>query len=61
MILHFFQLFLLYIDPGIGSLAIQIIVASFAAGMMVFKNSFRRFFSFKKKYQKKELSEKNPE
>ncbi|MBI3500645.1 MAG: hypothetical protein HY063_02535 [Bacteroidetes bacterium] len=50
--------FLLYIDPGIGSLAAQVILAGFAAFIVFFKNSFRRFFSFWKKDQKKENKEK---
>jgi cytochrome c biogenesis factor len=41
--------FTLYIDPGIGSLAVQVLVAGFAAFMMFFKNGFKRFFSRSKK------------
>ncbi len=41
--------YLLYIDPGIGSLAIQVIVAGFAAFMMFFKNGIRNLFSRSKK------------
>ena len=37
-------LFLLYIDPGIGSLAAQVILAGIAAFFMFFKNFFRGFF-----------------
>jgi len=47
--------YLLYIDPGIGSLAVQIVIAGFAAFMMFFRNSFRRFFSFRKKTDEKSL------
>jgi hypothetical protein len=36
---------ILYIDPGIGSLAVQVVVAGFATFMLFFKNTFRRFFS----------------
>ena len=36
--------FLLYIDPGIGSLAAQVIIAGIAACAVFFKNSFRRIF-----------------
>jgi len=49
---------LIYIDPGIGSLAAQIIIAGFAAFMMFFKNSFRRFFSLRKKGHENENREK---
>jgi hypothetical protein len=50
--------YFLYIDPGIGSLAAQVIIAGFAAFMMFFRNTFRRFFSFRKKEEKKENHEK---
>jgi len=53
--------FLLYIDPGIGSLAAQVIIAGFAAFIMFFKNSFRRFFSFCRKTKKKENNENTSE
>ena len=36
---------LAYIDPGIGSLAVQVLIAGFAAFMMFFKNTFRNLFS----------------
>jgi hypothetical protein len=47
--LAFFQSILLYIDPGVGSLAVQVIVAGFAAFMFFFKNTFRKLFSRSKK------------
>ncbi|MBI4929239.1 MAG: hypothetical protein HY841_00635 [Bacteroidetes bacterium] len=50
--------YLLYIDPGIGSLAAQVIIAGFAAFMIFFKNSFRKLFSFWKKDRKKENQKK---
>jgi hypothetical protein len=37
-------LFFLYIDPGIGSLAAQVILAGMAAFFMFFKNFFRSIF-----------------
>lgn len=50
--------YLLYIDPGIGSLAAQVILAGFVACIIFFKNGFRRFFSFRKKDSDKENHEK---
>ena len=41
--------FLLYIDPGIGSLAAQVIIAGLAAFIMFFKNTFKSIFYRKKK------------
>lgn len=42
-------LFLLYIDPGIGSLAAQVILAGIAAFFMFFKNFFKSLFFRSKK------------
>ena len=53
--MHFY---LIYIDPGIGSLAAQVIIAGFAAFMMFFQNTFGRIFSFRKKNKEKENQEK---
>lgn len=36
---------ILYIDPGTGSLAAQILIAGAVAGWVFFKNFFRRIFS----------------
>ena len=41
--------YLLYIDPGIGSLAAQVIIAGFAAIIVVFKNTFKSIFKKKGK------------
>ena len=45
---------LLYIDPGIGSLAAQVILAGFAAFIVFFKNTFRGIFHRKKNAAKPE-------
>jgi hypothetical protein len=50
--------YLLYIDPGTGSLIAQVILAGFVTLIVFFKNSFKRFFSFKKKVNEKENDEK---
>jgi hypothetical protein len=55
------QSYLLYIDPGIGSLAIQVIIAGFAAFTMFFKNTFRNLFSRSKKADSEKNSESFPE
>jgi hypothetical protein len=39
------HLFFLYIDPGIGSLAAQVILAGIAAFFMFFKKKFRNLFN----------------
>jgi len=43
------QLFILYIDPGIGSLAAQVLLAGIAAFFMFFKNFFKGIFYRSKK------------
>lgn len=50
------QHFLLYIDPGIGSLLAQVAIAGFAAFMMFFKTSFKRIFFRSKKDSKNDNS-----
>ncbi len=44
------QLFLLYIDPGSGSLLLQVLIGGIVAGSLFFKRFFIRLFSvFKRK------------
>ena len=47
------RFYIIYIDPGIGSLAAQVIIAGFAVFMMFFRNTFGRIFSFRKKNKEK--------
>ena len=51
---------LLYIDPGIGSLAAQVIIAGFAAFMVFFRGTFKKLFG-KKSNSEKENNEKASE
>ena len=51
-------LHLLYIDPGIGSLVAQVVIAGFAAFIVFFKNTFRSIFHRKKNEAKNEQPEK---
>ena len=41
--------YLLYVDPGTGSLAAQVIIAGIAAGIIFFRDSFKRVFYWNKK------------
>ena len=51
--------FLIYIDPGIGSLAAQVILAGIAAFFMFFKNFFKSLFFRSKKDSGGTDNEKN--
>lgn len=51
-------LFLLYIDPGIGSLLAQVIIAGIVTFLLFFRNIFRRLFFWKRKNY---ANEKNKE
>lgn len=43
------ELFLLYIDPGSGSLLVQIIIGAIVAGGLFFKNIWYKIYSFFKR------------
>ena len=53
--------YLLYIDPGIGSLAAQVLIAGFAAFVMFFKNTFKSFFSRSKKNDSEKKTTQSPD
>jgi len=55
------HLFLLYIDPGIGNLALQVIIAGFAAFMMFFRNGFKQLFFRSYKNDSKKDNSKIPD
>jgi len=45
--------FILYIDPGTGSLLLQLVIGGIVTFGLFFKNSFKKIFSvFKKKEEK---------
>lgn len=47
------QQLILYIDPGTGSLLLQLVIGGIVTFGLFFKNSFKKFFSiFKKKDDK---------
>ena len=47
------HLYILYIDPGIGSLVAQVLIAGLATFIVFFKNGFKRILFRKKDTDKK--------